>query len=69
MAEIRVGKPDTKPDSPAHVKGVRQGNAPGSYSKQAGHHKDGTADARRSTGVRPKRHNAILSSMPNLPPG
>jgi hypothetical protein len=69
MAEIRVGKPDVKPDASAHVKGVRQGNAPGSYKKQKGHHKDGTADARRSTGVSPKRHNTISSSMPNLPPG
>jgi hypothetical protein len=26
-------------------------------------------DARRSTGVHPKRHNAILKIMPNLSPG
>jgi hypothetical protein len=69
MSQIRVGKPDAQPDTPSHVKGVRQGNARGSYRRQAGHHEDGTADARRSTGVAPKRHNAILSIMPNLPPG
>ena len=69
MGEIRVGKPDTKPDAPSHTKGVRQGNSPGSYEKQVGHRKDGKADARRSTGVSPKRHNAILPIMPNLPPG
>lgn len=68
MAEIRVGKPDVKPDTPSHIKGVHQGNAPGSYDKQIGHHKDGTADARRSTGVRPKEHNAISPNMPNVPP-
>jgi hypothetical protein len=26
MAQIRVGKPDVKPDTPAHTKGVHQGN-------------------------------------------
>lgn len=69
MGEIRVGKPDAKPDTPSHTKGVHQGNKRGSYKKAIGHNADGTADARRSTGIRPKRHNAILSIMPNLPPG
>jgi hypothetical protein len=69
MAEIRVGKPDVKPDAPSHTRGVHQGNAAGSYEKQIGHHPDGTADARRSTGVSPKKHDAILPIMPNLPPG
>jgi hypothetical protein len=69
MAEIRVGKPDVKPDTPSHTKGVKEGNRKGSYSRQAGHYKDGTADARRSTGVSPKKHNPILPIMPNLPPG
>jgi len=69
MAEIRVGKPDVKIDASAHTKGVPQGNAPGNYEKQAGHHDDDTADARRSTGVGPKRHDPILPIMPNRPPG
>ena len=69
MAEIRVGKPDVRPDTPSHTKGVHQGNTEGSYENQIGHHADGTADARRSTGVAPKKHDAILPSMPNLPPG
>ena len=68
MAEIRVGKPTVRPDTPSHTKGVHQGNA-GPYEKQRGHHPDGTADARRSTGISPKKHDAILSIMPNLPPG
>lgn len=68
MGSIRVGKPDTKPDSPSHVGGINQGNE-GPYDKQPGHHRDGTADARRSTGINPKRHDAILKIMPNLPPG
>jgi hypothetical protein len=69
MAEIRVGKPDTKPDTPSHVKGVHQGNKKGAYKHMIGHHSDGTADARRSTGVSPKTHDPILPIMPNLPPG
>jgi hypothetical protein len=68
MGKIRVGKPDVKIDAPTHVKGIHQGNT-GPYDKQPGHNKDGTADARRSTGIHPKRHNAILKVMPNLPPG
>jgi len=69
MAEIRVGKPDVRPDTPCHVRGVHQGNAKHAYEKQIGHHPDGTADARRSTGVNPRKHDAILPVMPNLPPG
>jgi hypothetical protein len=68
MGKIRVGKPDVKIDAPTHVKGIHQGNT-GPYDKQPGHHQDGTADARRSTGIHPKRHNPILKIMPNLPPG
>jgi hypothetical protein len=68
MGKIRVGKPDVKIDAPTHVKGIHQGNT-GPCDKQPGHNKDGTADARRSTGIHPKRHNAILKIMPNLPPG
>lgn len=66
---IRVGKPDVKLDAPSHVHGVEQGNAVGNYEKQPGHHDDGKADARRSTGVAPGRHDPILPVMPNLPPG
>jgi hypothetical protein len=66
---IRVGKAQAKPDTPAHTKGVHEGNKKGNYKKQSGHHEDGTADARRSTGVSPSKHDAILKIMPNLPPG
>lgn len=69
MGRIRVGEPRARPDTPSHVKGVEQGNRPGGYKKQVGHHEDGTADARRSTGIVPKKHNPILEVMPNLPPG
>ena len=69
MAKIKVGRPDVRPDTPSHTHGVHEGNAPGAYAKQIGHHADGSADARRSTGVSPRRHDPILPSMPNLSPG
>lgn len=68
MGHIRVGKPDVEPDAPTHVKGIQEGNK-GPHDKQKGHHSDGTADARRSTGINPKSHDPILKIMPNLPPG
>lgn len=68
MGRIRVGTPDVAQDAPTHVDGVRGGNQ-GPYDEQPGHHADGTADARRSTGIEPKRHDPILPVMPNLPPG
>ncbi|RFS87436.1 hypothetical protein D0T12_04225 [Actinomadura spongiicola] len=69
MAEIRTGKPDVAPDTPSHTKGVRQGNEKSAYANEVGHHEDGTADSRRSTGIRPKKRDPILPVMPNLPPG
>ncbi|TMR00757.1 hypothetical protein ETD83_15995 [Actinomadura soli] len=69
MAQIRVGKPDVAPDTPSHTKGVDQGNRKGAYDHEPGHHEDGTADSRRSTGIRPKERDPILPIMPNLPPG
>lgn len=68
MANIRVGTPDTDIESPSHVEGVRQGNEEGSYDKQPGHHRDGTSDAQRSTGVHAKKRNPIDPRMPNLSP-
>ncbi|MGH3448392.1 MAG: hypothetical protein ACRDP4_12305 [Nocardioidaceae bacterium] len=68
MGAIRVGKPDVTHDAPTHVPGIQEGNT-GPFHDQPGHHKDGTADARRSTGTEPKTHDPILPIMPNLPPG
>ena len=69
---IRVGKPDIKPDGPSHFKGVRQGNQPGSMDKEPGINEvdqfKTVADARRSTGIRPDSHNPIEPDMPNLTP-
>ncbi|MEU5850780.1 hypothetical protein [Saccharopolyspora shandongensis] len=68
MGEIKVGREDVKVDTPGHVPGLHQGNR-GPSRRQAGHHADGTADARRSTGIEWKHHNAILEIMPNVSPG
>jgi hypothetical protein len=69
---IRVGKPDVKPDAPSHFKGVREGNQPGGMEKEAGiNHVDElrtVADSRRSTGISPDMHNPIDPDMPNLTP-
>lgn len=69
MGGINVGRPHVRPDTSAHTKGVRQGNEKGAYERQVGHRPDGTADARRSTGVNPKHHNPVLPAMPSLSPG
>jgi hypothetical protein len=68
VSGIRTGKADVEPSKPSHTEGVRQGNEPGSYDKQVGHHGDGRSDARRSTGVNPKSRNPIDPAMPNLSP-
>jgi hypothetical protein len=59
---------DVKPDAPAHVSGINQGNARGNYEKQSGHLPDGRSTAERSTGVNPGAHNPIDPGMPNLSP-
>ncbi|WP_149182513.1 hypothetical protein [Streptomyces sp. TRM49041] len=68
MGRIRVGKAQVKTDTPTHVFGLHQGNK-GPYKSQPGHHEDGTADARKSTGIHVGGHNAIMRIMPNIPPG
>jgi hypothetical protein len=64
---IRVGKPDVKPDAPAHTPGVNQGNE-GPSGTQAGHRPDGRATAERSTGVNAGARNPIDDRMPTLTP-
>jgi hypothetical protein len=66
MAGIRVGRPDVRLDISSHTTGVEQGNR---RRRQAGIHADGTADARRSTGIRWRQREPLLPIMPNLPPG
>lgn len=47
MGDIRVGKPDTKPDISAHTPGVSQGNAPGGTSADDGFEETGEVGAGR----------------------
>jgi hypothetical protein len=55
-------------DLPAHTPGVNQGNSKGNYERQSGHKKNGTSDAKRSTGVNSASQEPIDPSMPNLSP-
>ena len=65
---LRVGKPQGDPAKSSHQAGVRQGNEPGSYERQAGNLPDGRATAARSTGINPQARNPIDPRMPTLPP-
>ena len=65
---IKVGKPDVRPDTPSHVEGTPMGNSRGNYEKMAGHNRDGTSSAQRSTGVNSKFQEPIDPRMPNLSP-
>jgi hypothetical protein len=64
---IKVGKPHVRPDAPAHVRGVHEGNT-GPTEKQAGFLPDGRSTAARSTGINPKHKDPIDPRMPNLSP-
>jgi hypothetical protein len=77
MANIRVGKPDTTHDAPAHTPGVAQGNAPGGTAADPGLIQTGEigagrpsmkSTARKSTGINPEKRNPIDPNSPNLPP-
>jgi hypothetical protein len=77
MADIRVGKPDTKPDAPAHTPGVSQGNEPGGIEGDPGFYETGEtgagrptakSTARKSTGINPEARNPIDPNSPSLPP-
>jgi hypothetical protein len=68
MARLKVGRPDTTPDAPAHTPGVYSGNAKGNYESQAGMLPDGRRTAESVTGVAPSHHGPIDKRMPCLPP-
>jgi hypothetical protein len=75
-SNVRLGKPETTPTAPAHVAGVKQGNARGNSRDEKGLRDapggDGDrgayATARRSTGINPEARDPIDPRMPNLPP-
>jgi hypothetical protein len=64
---LKVGKPQARPDLPAHTPGTREGNR-GPNEEQPGHLPDGRVTAARSTGVNVEEHEPIDPRMPNLPP-
>jgi len=77
MGNIRVGKPDTKQDAPAHTPGISQGNEPGGIEGDPGLYQAGEygagrpgakSTARKSTGINPEKRNPIDPNSPNLPP-
>ncbi|GAA2392198.1 hypothetical protein GCM10010420_15770 [Streptomyces glaucosporus] len=68
MTGIRAGKPRVRPDRAAHVRGIRQGNQPGSHRKSAGLLPDDRSTARRSAGIDAGRRDPIMPGMPNLSP-
>ena len=77
MGNIRVGKPDTKPDAPAHTPGIPQGNEPGGIEGDPGLYPTGghgagrpgaKSTALKSTGINPQKRDPIDPNSPNLPP-
>ena len=77
MGNIRVGKPDTKQDAPAHTPGISQGNEPGGIEGDPGLYSAGEygegrpgakSTARKSTSINPEKRNPIDPNSPNLPP-
>jgi len=77
MGNIRVGKPDTKQDAPAHTPGISQGNEPGGIEGDPGLYPAGDygagrpgakSTARKSTSINPEKRNPIDPNSPNLPP-
>ena len=71
IANVRVGKAQTRPAAPSHTPGVRQGNARGNFQREHGIEPmpdGGRATELHSTGINPKAHVAIDPRMPNLPP-
>jgi hypothetical protein len=68
MLDRIMGKREVTPDLPAHTPGINQGNAKGNYDKMAGHNRDGTSSAVRSTGINSRDAEPIDPSMPNLSP-
>lgn len=71
IANVRVGKPDTKPSAPSHTKGVREGNERHSTNGERDLEVvDGTirATGRRSTGINAKDREPIDPRSPRLTP-
>jgi hypothetical protein len=68
MLKSILGKREVTADLPTHVPGIKEGNSKGNYEKMSGHHRDGSSNASRSTGVNAGAEEPIDPSMPNLSP-
>jgi hypothetical protein len=71
ISNVKVGKPEVKPDTPSHVPWVREGNKKHSTRLSKGLHvrKDMVkATASRSTGVNALFRNSIVPGAPRLTP-
>lgn len=72
IANVTVGRPQTRPSRPSHIRGIREGNARGSIGREVGIIPVGADMARgtahRSTGINPARRNPIDPRSPNLSP-
>ena len=72
VSNVVVGKPDVDPEQPSHVRGVFQGNKPHPTQRHKGIEDESETyaegSARRSTGIRPKHHDAIDPRMPKISP-
>lgn len=68
VANLKVGRPDVRPDDPSHTRGIKEGNSLKNYGRQVGFLPDGTATAARSTGINPRRRDVIDPRMPSLSP-
>lgn len=72
IANVHVGKAQTKTWKPSHVPGVHEGNRPGRTWRERGVEKKeqlaATAGGRRSTGINPRSHEPIDPRSPRLTP-
>ncbi len=59
QSNITVGRPETSPSLPSHVRGVHEGNQPGSQDREA---------VKRSTGINPRARRPIDPKSPLLSP-
>jgi hypothetical protein len=66
MQDNVTGKAMIDPDVPSHGSGISEGNAPGSYERQAGYLPDRRSTSMRSTDIDPKAHAAISPTMSKI---
>ena len=71
IANVRVGKPDTRPGAPSHTRGVREGNEGHGTRQERGIEVVGgvpRTTGRRSTGINARDREPIDPRSPRLTP-